>query len=74
MATQADLTAINAAIAALNAGERVDSMTMSDKTFSYGKVDLSDLLKQKAAIEAELGLAAGTYKRRTYCKQMGRGI
>ena len=71
--TATDLLNIETAIRALIAGDRTVSVSISDKSIAYERSDLPALSALRDEIKAEVNLTAGTYVRRTYAKQGGRG-
>lgn len=58
MATQADLDAINAAIAALIAGQRVTEVRFSDRTVKYAEVSLNQLQAERERIQQAIAPAS----------------
>lgn len=60
--TQTDLDAIAAAILKLATGERVTSVTFSDRTVTFQSASLDDLLQLQAQISQAIAAAAGTPK------------
>jgi hypothetical protein len=67
--TQTDLDSVEAAIATYGSGRRVAQMQSGDKMTRYMEMSISDLLKLRALMQAELGLSSP----RTYARQGGRG-
>jgi len=72
--TTTDLTNIEAAIIAKATGDREVGFSSADKSVNLSDASLNDLQALRSMIKYELGLAAGTYRPRTYAKQGGRGL
>jgi hypothetical protein len=58
--TAADLTAADAAIAALRDGQRISRVTTGEDTVQFQDLSLDDLRKLRGQIAAELGASAGS--------------
>lgn len=66
--TQEDLDNVETAIATFGTGRKVVQMQAGDKMTRYTDMSLSDLLRLRSLMQAELGLAP----LRTYARQGGR--
>lgn len=64
--TEADLTAIQAAIMALAKGKRVVSVKIEGKDIEYAQADLPALKTLRGEILTEINAAAGIYTRPVY--------
>jgi len=67
--TQTDLNNVEAAITTLGTGRKLVQTQDGDKMMRYMEMPLSDLLKLRALMQAEIGISP----LRTYARQGGRG-
>ena len=71
--TQTDLVNVEAAIAAIVAGERVVSVTIDGETVQYQQTEITKLMAVRREIMAELQ-ANTTNQRNIYFTQTGKGL
>jgi hypothetical protein len=70
--TEADLAALDAAIAELEAGQRVNRASSGDKMIDYAPVTLAELMKKRVLMLASISGAAG--RKSCYRVSTSKGI